>query len=577
MAPTPRRGIAAERAVKVGGLLLLLVAAATLRLVGMAFDQPYVYYPDEFAVAKPAMGVVATGNLIPRLDAYPAFLIYAETAVVAAVHTANGDSLDTSIAPGYGGLAGSSQSDFTTAQYPYVLGGRLVVGALSVLTVLLLALAGLYWKPRRRGEATEATGAPVDAAVAPAVEPTAEPTAEPASSRPDYAWVAGLVAGAFYALAILPLDYARYLVTDVPSALFAAAVALTALAAVSRPADRRSDVYLILSGLLVGVAASSKYNAAALALVPAVAYLIRAGSVRELPGFALRAVRSRIPYVVALAAVVGFVVVTPGIIFDARNVLHGLRDVILHYNVNGDPGNEGDSFGYYVNYLWSTGFGPVLSVLTLAGAAWALVRHRASDLVLVSFGLVYFVLVSIPRVHFERDLLPMVPFAALLAGRFVADAVAALDAALRSRPLPVRRAATAAILIALLLQPTAAAVADAHRASLPRTETAALQWVDGHMAAGTAIVREEYTPQLDASRYHVGFSWTLSYNSLSWYRAHGFRYAIASSRVNARYTAEAFPAENSFYEGLFALPRVFEVEPSGSMAGPTIVILDLGT
>jgi len=285
--------------------------------------------------------------------------------------------------------------------------------------------------------------------------------------------------------------------------------------------------------------------------------------------------RTRTPYLTALAAVVAFVLITPMTIFDTGAVINDIAGVVFHYNVQGHPGAQGDTVGYYINYLWTTGFGPVLSVLAVAGIGWALVRHRASDLVLVVFPIVYFLLVSIPEVHFERDLMPMVPFIALLAGRFVADGAATLYGLIGRRRRFLGMAAATVLLVLVAVQPAAAAIGDARVTRLPRTETIARNWVYGHIQSGSAIVREEYTPQLDPYSYRVGYTWTLSTYDLAWYRSHGFRYAIASSRLYDRYLDPGYPSEAAFYKSLFALPIVYEIDPSSTINGPTIIILDL--
>jgi hypothetical protein len=69
--------------------------------------------------------------------------------------------------------------------------------------------------------------------------------------------------------------------------------------------------------------------------------------------------------------------------------------------------------------------------------------------------------------------------------------------------------------------------------------------------------------------------WTLSGNSLSWYRTHGFRYAIASSLMYFRYVGTD-GAAGKFYDSLFSLPTVYRAEPTANQQGPTIIIVDLG-
>jgi hypothetical protein len=553
-------------ALKVILTMLVLGVAAWLRLAAITYDRPYEYHPDEWLIAKPALNIAATGDPNPHTFLYPTLLTYADTAVVQVVHAVTGTPLTVQTFPGHDGAPPNSPSDIDPSLYVYVQWGRTLVGFLGVLAVLTVLFAGLA-AGRARIQAAEAEQPQASAPQA------GQPAA--ASSPSARAWIAGLAGAAFMAVAVLPVVNSRYLTTDVPSALFSVATLAVTLLAISRPPDRTSDRLLILAGFLVGLAASSKYNAGAVAMVPAVGYLTRAGSIRAIRGWLPGAIRSRTPYLVALAAVGGFVLTTPMAIFDTRAVLSGIHYQIHSYAVVGHVGAQGNTIGFYLDYLWNTGFGPVLSVLALAGILWALWRHRAADLVIVGFTLVYFAIVSLPSVRFERNLLPLVPFVALLAGRFVADAVLALrDVKARRYSLPMTFM-SAAFLAMLLAQPAALAIGDARVRSRPDTRTAALEWANQSLPAGAAVVREAYTPQLSAERFSMYWETTLSSHDLAWYREHGFRYAIASSLMYDRYLT-AGGEEGNFYAGLLAQSTVYSVKPAADMQGPTIVILDLG-
>lgn len=563
--------------------ILLLAGAAWLRLTAMTYDRPFEYHPDEWLIVEPALHIAASHDPNPHTFLYPTLLTYTETAVVEIVHRVTGAPLTVPPAPNHGGLAAYSAAEVDPSQYVFVEWGRAVVGFLGVMTALVVLLAGLAAKRRvtpieSQGSAERPSAAHGEQLAAAHGEPLVPGQPEPsAESRfGERAWLAGLAGAAFMAVAVLPVVNSRYLTTDVPSAFFCAAALAASLASISRSPDRTSDRMLILAGFMVGLAASSKYNAGVVAMVPALAYLTRAGSIRGIPGWLPGAVRSRTPYLVGLAAVVGFVVTTPMIIFDTGAVVSAIQYQITVYNVEGHVGAQGDSLRYYVDYLWTTGFGPVLSVLAVAGIGWALLRHQAADLLLVGFALVYFALVSIPFVHFERNLLPLVPFVALMAGRFVADAALALRDLVARRSSRLASALVATLLALLLVQPAMAAVADGRTRGLPDTRATTLAWVDEHLPAGSAVVREAYTPQLSADLYRPGWVWTLSDHDLSWYRSHGFRYAVASSYMYDRYVA-AGGAAGAFYASLFAQPTLYRLSPSDDLSGPTIVILDLGS
>jgi hypothetical protein len=538
------------------GLAAIALAGLVLRTTGMATDRPYVYYPDEWTIAKPAMRMAASGDLNPHLYLYPLFLTYVETGIAAVFHFLTGVSLTIPpLTSRIAGLPSGSQADFPPSLFPYVLWGRRFVAFLAVLTCVLVAVAA------RSAARARTPSEPGD------VLPPASPTV-------PVAWLAGLVGAGFVAVAALSVDFSRVLTTDVPSAFFCAAVMASSVAAMMAGERRRSMLFL-LAGLSVGLATSTKYNAVVVAIVPATAYMAGAESPGKLPRFILSELRSPLPYLIVLASVVGFVIATPLILFDAPDVLAGAGDQISTYNVIGHTGAEGNAVGFYVDYLWNTGLGPVLGVLAAAGIAWALVRHRPVDLVLAIFPVVYFILVSIPVVRFERNLLPLVPFVAVLAGRFVAETLELCCRRLAGRSPALGAAVVAASLVALSIQPVAMAIGDARTATLPDTRTVALRWATANLPEHAAVIREAYTPQLAATRYRVAYTLSLSDHSLDWYRSNGFEYAIASDAQYFRYLDGAHPEEAAFYDQLFRLPVVYRASPNDRARGPTVTVFDL--
>jgi hypothetical protein len=538
------------------GLVVIALAALAIRATGMATDRPYVYYPDEWTIAKPAMRMAASGDLNPHLYLYPLFLTYVETGIAAVFHFLTGVSLTIPpLTSKIAGLPSGSQADFPPSTFPYVLWGRRFVAFLAALTCVLVALAA------RSAARSKAASEP-------------EKAAQPAAPTVAVAWLGGLVGAGFVAVAVLSVDFSRILTTDVPSAFFCGAVMAASVAAMSSSGRRRGSLF-VLAGLSVGLATSTKYNAVVVAVVPALAYLAGAGSPSKLPRFVVSELRKPLPYLVVLASVVGFVIATPLILFDAADVLAGVGDQISVYNVVGHIGAEGNDVAFYVDYLWDTGFGPVLCLLSAGGLVWALIRHRSTDLVLAAFPIVYFILISLPVVRFERNLLPLVPFVALLAGRFVAEGLDLVRRRLADRSPALAAGVVVAALVALSAQPVAMAIADAQAATLPDTRTVSLDWVSANLPDDAAVIREAYTPQLPRSRYRVGYTLSLSDHSLDWYRSRGFQYAIASDAEYFRFLGAAQSPEAGFYRELFNMPVVYRASPGEGSRGPTVTIFDL--
>ena len=127
-------------AVVVGVVVLVALA---LRFVGLGWGRPFVYHPDEWVVANPAMDMVRTGSWDPRLFLYPSGLIYVERFIVLFLHSFNPSvSLVTFPSGGYAGLPWGDGSSALPSQFPYFYAGRAfvaVVGALMAVPTFLAA------------------------------------------------------------------------------------------------------------------------------------------------------------------------------------------------------------------------------------------------------------------------------------------------------------------------------------------------------------------------------------------------------------------------------------------------------
>ena len=188
------------------------------------------------------------------------------------------------------------------------------------------------------------------------------------------------------------------------------------------------------------------------------------------------------------------------------------------------------------------------------------------DLVIGLFPIVWFILVSIPPVHFARNLLPIVPFLALAAARTTVDV---------GRSLVVRNRIAPILAGALLIAPAVVlSVVAAGRLLLPDTRSIAFALASAHLPPGSAVVREGYTPKV-GEPFRVGFVSAAWVRSVEWYRDNGVDFVILSSQTYRRYDSEEFPVERASYRRLLALPIALEIGPGPALNGPTIRIVDL--
>ena len=512
-------------------LAAILAIAAALRLIALAWGSPYVYHPDEWVLASPALDMLRNHDWNPRLFMYPSGMIYVERFLISTYrHFDPSASLMAHSTGGAAGLGWRGPADALPAQFAYFYLGRLFVAILGTLTAIPVFF----------------------------------------SARSASNTIGGLAAAVAIAVAPLAVLDSHYLTTDVPVAAACALVLWFSLKGL-----RGHRRWLIAAGFAAGVAASIKYNGGLVVIVPVVA-LAASVPIREW----LRPATLRTGVLIALASIVGFVLLTPAVLFDTGSVWTG-GIIFQLQQYHGHPGAEGtDNAIYWLGRLWSVdGLGIGLAVLSTLGLAIAVIAHRKTDVVVLSFVVAYYVLVSLPPVRFDRNLLPLLPYLAVLVGRAVAWLAGLVPRAFRRRPPRFQKAATLAAVVAIVVVVGAPSLARSASSDAllnsPDTRTIALTWIEQNVPTGARIAREEFTPQLPPDRYKIGFVWLLADKSLDWYRSKKFDYLIVSSFQYGRYLGHE--PQSSFYDSVMALPVVLDLSPQAGEQGPRIVMVRLSS
>lgn len=502
-------------------MLPVIALAVVLRFWAIDRGAPYLYHPDEHLVLHPALNIVRTGDLNPHWFQYPSLLIYLQAGVVAVLRPFVDAPLTTDPAVNHIG-----PWDAVPAQWPFALGGRLVVAGFAVLGAWLLYRVGA-----------------------------------------GYAQVpVGVAAALFLVSSPLHNESSHSLTTDVPAATLLTAALLFSV----RGAQSLELQPLAVAGFFAGLAAGTKYTAGIVLLVP----LLVALSV------SLRASAQRVAAILTTAAA-GFLLACPFALLDFAAVWQGMMEQRHNYLRGYNPGGN---WRWYLFYLYDVGLGRPLAVMGVLGLLGALVRifaagtswaERRLNAALIAVPMSYFVLVSSYPSRAERNLIILLPFVCLLGADVGWRAVRRLG----SRTLGQCRIAVAGFALVVLLVAAPSIVACVRydrRLAQPDTRTLALQWIEANIPVGARIAREEYTPQVSGDRYKVTYVWSLAFQDYATYLVQPVDYLVVSSNVYGRalyppYVAGA--AGRAFYQFLFArLPLEAEFTPSADRPGPTIRI-----
>jgi 4-amino-4-deoxy-L-arabinose transferase-like glycosyltransferase len=499
-------------------LVAVVIVALALRFVGLGWGRPFVYHPDEWLIANPAMDMVRTGSWNPHSFTYPSGLIYVERLIVVILH-----QLDSSVPLTTGNVT-------LPEQFPYFYAGRAFVAVTGALMVLPTYLA----------------------------------------ARSISNAVGGIAAAVAIAVAPVGVTNAHYLTTDVPTAALAAVTLWLSLRGLA--GGRR---WLIAAGFVAGLAASTKYNGGLVVIVPLVVLLSSCP-----PRHFLRRSTLATAGLIVLASMAGFVLLTPAVLFDPSQVwTRGLLFQVQTYS-GGLPGYEGsDNSIYFLRVLWGgNGLGAGFCVLAVMGLLIAIAKHRPADLAILAFTLAYYVLISLPPVRFDRNLLPLLPFLAVLAGRTIGSLVDFLASHPPQMTTNFRRISSVAVglaVIALAATPSVStSIAYDQQFRTRDTRTIALEWIERNIPRGTAIARDGYTPQIPDSEYQVAYIGRLATQPLNWYRYNGFEYLVTSSVMVNRFMGHE--PEDAFYRSLLAEPIVLDLRPKAGQQGPRVFVVRLG-
>jgi hypothetical protein len=251
---------------------------------------------------------------------------------------------------------------------------------------------------------------------------------------------AGLLAALFLSVTVLHIQSSHFATVDALMGFFVALAFLSFLDLTDpeRGAGAKTRP-CILSGVAVGLAVATKLNAAVVLLPLAVACLLGARSKVEgrrsndtlrTSHFALRT--SFLPLLLALGAFVAtFALLVPSSVLRFRDyffppyfgsvthsALLNVGEAMMRgsYHFIGTP-----AYLYQVFNLFPAAMGVPLEAAALLGCAWAVCRRRREDLLLLSFVLPYFLIVGQFQTKYIRYFVVWMPFACLLAARFLTD------------------------------------------------------------------------------------------------------------------------------------------------------------
>jgi len=427
---------------EVVGIVGLTLLAAGVRFWGLNWGLPNLYHPDENVIVGYALRMGKAFSLRPPDFAYPPLLTYVNLILFGGWYVL-GRVIGTFASP-----ADFEALYFTDPTWFYLIGRGLSA------TLGTVAVPCTYWVGKKL-----------------------------------YDTRVGYVAALCLTFAFLHVQESHFATPNAALPLFAALTLLAAVA-VARSGSRRGYVG---GGILAGLAANVKYNAVLIIVPLFVAHLYYAleSSASTDPWY--RRLFNRWIFLTGGIAVVTFFAVNPYALLDYHRFLdwlewYGSLSRTGYHVLRQEPG--------WIIYLKALPrvLGWPIALVAAGGALWAIARHRCEDLLVLSFPVLYVLLMGFSRLAAGRYLMPIFPALSVLAGVFLVAIVERM-----TRRFSFRRCETVGI-VAVVVLTLALPVYNALRHDLlitrPDTRTLTKAWVEREVPAGARILVDGFGPQL---------------------------------------------------------------------------------
>lgn len=306
--------------------------------------------------------------------------------------------------------------------------------------------------------------------------------------RAAYGVRAGMLAAVFLAVNVVHSDLSHRVGVDIPMTLFSA-IALCFAVRIARGGDRRDYV---LAAVSAGLATTTKLPGILVLLPLVIAHVYGA---RLSPPEARRLLLAPNLWLAAALFMIVWVATNPGILFA--------NDYLSLYTGSGveasdelaEPGTRPVLWLFYLDVL-RTSMGWPLFMVGLAAVGHAAWRRQPADVILLSYGVVNYVAISVTTseyLYFPRYALPVIVVLTLLAARTLSDALGTLS---RYRYM----AAVPAVAV-LIAWPLYQAASSSRMLTRTDTRTLARQWFDAEVPAGSKVLVEG--GKISASRLSV--------------------------------------------------------------------------
>jgi hypothetical protein len=247
-----------------------------------------------------------------------------------------------------------------------------------------------------------------------------------------------------------------------------------------------------------------------------------------------------------------FILTSPFSILDFNDFAYALAFDRKAYSL-GHFGFESDavSYGYYFGLLMEK-YGMIPLIFAGIGMIFSLIRDFRKTVLLLSFPIPYFIFMGAFKVHFDRNMVCLVPYLALMSGYGIFELTECFKNAVPKKMIKYT------LYLLLIISVVSGVYAQAHKVldynrliTLPDTRWTSKIWIEENIPPGAIIAREHYTPPVDNKRFKVD---DLGFCGLIKTSLDGYDYIIASSSDYSRFfnDEKRYPVQSKKYKEIFS-------------------------
>jgi len=428
-------------------IFIILVIAFIVRLHGVNYGLPYMYDADEHIYVENCLRMIAQATIYPNYYATPS-----QTTIY--INIINYLSIFA-----FGTLTGEYQSiQGFVQQYQhdptiFFLSARIVILTFDVMSVFLVYLIGQHLFNRK----------------------------------------VGLVAAALLAVVPIHVEVSRVIRPDIQMTFFVLLVFWFCLKII----DRQTYRNYILAGVALGLALMSKYpGAVALSLIMGTHFIV---TYKDLFN-----IRNHSKLIISgVGCLLGMFIAAPTFFSNLHYAYASFRG----QNDQDLPSAVGngilENVVYYINLLITNDLAIVGFVLLLLGAFLLIRSRKLINLMLLTFPIVYLVAISAVSLHYNRYMLPSLPFFVIIVAYAFITITTFITQKLSQYPALI---VNGIFFVALLFPLASTVITRGNELAGPDTRTVAGQWMLENLPPNSNILMEFYSPQLSfgAFNYYGG-------------------------------------------------------------------------